>query len=725
MALRGLKKLVGATCITLLAIGPSLGQGLHDHSRFHTTSQSINVGVGGDGDIRAQLSWQNQSDLDLHMTQPDHGVHVYYGRSSVTFNNGGATAQLDHDNRGGRIDVGPDKRVENIVVTGESIPHGQYNFYVNNFRGGHSPYEIVIKGNNDGRIIVNNGVVNYSGENSPYYTINFDGTTVSQEIPNIPLDSIGSSSDNHNSDLHIYERQNNSPTYQNQGSGQNLSWNSGITTQPGQLYRDGNKYSFEPFIRQLVNTYDQFDQGNYNLGEIAGNISNLMKWDDIKFIGWDGLGDREYIIQHKDSRSPSGVVNYHMNVSLNRGGESLNSYSTSMGVNVEGIGLPPINPQENIVVAANSVLPKIPNSPLAPEKPINVNTPISIITGLPANIVDSKSYESLNQNYNSVVSDYSNQNDLSDYDMLSNYLVDNVANCSSELDCFKANIELTKFSIYSSPIQVANYVREKVENPGREIEVNDYGNVKSFNLTEDARVVDKVTMGVLVVGGVLSQPIDNPDPYATAVADNIQITLDAGSFVPVFGAVPDATNAAFSGARGALNVALGDSERASEHFISGGLSTLGLVTAGVSGGQLKVAKEAGEQLAKRSDDALDVIKKPDIVTGNQYIPIDQLNSRFVAEEIASGHAFSKHVLSNGEFSGLGIRTRQQFADHIESVVNNPDTVRYTTDGRVFYVQKSTGTFVVRNASGSGEGTAYQPSNWDLEYSKLPNRTEPY
>ncbi len=460
MALRGLKKLVGATCITLLAIGPSLGQGLHDHSRFHTTSQSVNVGVGGDGDIRAQLSWQNQSDLDLHMTQPDHGVHVYYNNRTVTFNNGGATAQLDHDNLGGRIDVGPDKRVENIVVTGENIPHGQYNFYVNNFRGGHSPYEIVIKGNNDGRIIVNNGVVNYSGENSPYYTINFDGTTVSQEIPNIPVDSIGSGSQihNQNSDLHVYERQDNSPTYQNQGSGQNVSWNSGITTQPGQLYRDGNKYSFEPFIRQLVNTYDQFDQGNYNLGEIAGNISNLMKWDDIKFIGWDGLGDREYIIQHKDSRSPSGVVNYHMNVSLNRGGESLNSYRTSMGANVEGIGLPPINPQENIVVAANNVLPKIPNSPLAPEKPINVNTPISIITGLPANIVDSKSYESLNQNYNSVVYDYSNQNDLSDYDMLSNYLVDAVANCSGGWECFKAKAEVAKFSVYSSPRWAGNLI---------------------------------------------------------------------------------------------------------------------------------------------------------------------------------------------------------------------------------------------------------------------------
>jgi hypothetical protein len=50
----------------------------------------------------------------------------------VTFNNGKATAMLDHDNLGGTIDVPPDKRVENIAVTG-TPSNGNYSFFVNSF----------------------------------------------------------------------------------------------------------------------------------------------------------------------------------------------------------------------------------------------------------------------------------------------------------------------------------------------------------------------------------------------------------------------------------------------------------------------------------------------------------------------------------------------------------------------------------------------------------------
>lgn len=46
-------------------------------------------------------------------------------------------------------------------------------------------------------------------------------------------------------------------------------------------------------------------------------------------------------------------------------------------------------------------------------------------------------------------------------------------------------------------------------------------------------------------------------------------------------------------------------------------------------------------------------------------------AQLAGEEIAGGHAFEKHVLDRGEFRGLGIRTRQQFANHIENVINNP------------------------------------------------------
>jgi hypothetical protein len=42
----------------------------------------------------------------------------------------------------------------------------------------------------------------------------------------------------------------------------------------------------------------------------------------------------------------------------------------------------------------------------------------------------------------------------------------------------------------------------------------------------------------------------------------------------------------------------------------------------------------------------------------------RLNAQFIAEEIAGGHTFDKHI---GEFSDLGIGTRSQFASHIEDV----------------------------------------------------------
>lgn len=51
------------------------------------------------------------------------------------------------------------------------------------------------------------------------------------------------------------------------------------------------------------------------------------------------------------------------------------------------------------------------------------------------------------------------------------------------------------------------------------------------------------------------------------------------------------------------------------------------------------------------------------------------------QEVAGGHAFEKHVLQQGEFGGLEIRTRDQFENHIESVINNPTTTKQLSGGR--------------------------------------------
>ncbi len=84
-------------------------------------------------------------------------------------------------------------------------------------------------------------------------------------------------------------------------------------------------------------------------------------------------------------------------------------------------------------------------------------------------------------------------------------------------------------------------------------------------------------------------------------------------------------------------------------------------------------------------------------------------AQLAGEEIAGGHAFEKHVLDRGEFRGLGIRTRQQFANHIENVINNPTSYRQLTGGRTAYWQESTSTLVIRDPFAVDGGTAFQPT----------------
>jgi len=55
----------------------------------------------------------------------------------------------------------------------------------------------------------------------------------------------------------------------------------------------------------------------------------------------------------------------------------------------------------------------------------------------------------------------------------------------------------------------------------------------------------------------------------------------------------------------------------------------------------------------------------------------RLNSELTGKEISGGHAFDKHVIQQGEFGGVGIRTREQFSRHVENVVQKPNGVEIT------------------------------------------------
>jgi RHS repeat-associated protein len=88
----------------------------------------------------------------------------------------------------------------------------------------------------------------------------------------------------------------------------------------------------------------------------------------------------------------------------------------------------------------------------------------------------------------------------------------------------------------------------------------------------------------------------------------------------------------------------------------------------------------------------------------------RLRAQLAGQEIASGHAFEKHVITQGEFQGLGIRSQEQFASHIESVVENPTASRQLSGGRTAYWDDATRTVVIRNPRAADGGTAFQPVN---------------
>jgi SPP1 gp7 family putative phage head morphogenesis protein len=81
-------------------------------------------------------------------------------------------------------------------------------------------------------------------------------------------------------------------------------------------------------------------------------------------------------------------------------------------------------------------------------------------------------------------------------------------------------------------------------------------------------------------------------------------------------------------------------------------------------------------------------------------------NREVAEKIANGHAYDKHVVKARDFPK--IKNRKQFQELIEDVMNNPDEVRELENGRKVYWRDKEGIAVFDNPSDPDGGSAYIP-----------------
>lgn len=78
------------------------------------------------------------------------------------------------------------------------------------------------------------------------------------------------------------------------------------------------------------------------------------------------------------------------------------------------------------------------------------------------------------------------------------------------------------------------------------------------------------------------------------------------------------------------------------------------------------------------------------------------NMQKIASSIADGHAGTKHLQ---EFAEIGIKTQEQFSQHISNAMRSPTAVRELANGRIAYLDSSSSTVVIYNPAAQDLGTA--------------------
>ena len=119
----------------------------------------------------------------------------------------------------------------------------------------------------------------------------------------------------------------------------------------------------------------------------------------------------------------------------------------------------------------------------------------------------------------------------------------------------------------------------------------------------------------------------------------------------------------------------------------------------------------GEPLAQADEDEDENPLSPPRAAGRE---IEEYRERFIAQEIAGGHAFEKHI---DEFPGIS--TRAQFAAEIDRILRAPTATRALRGGREAFWDTFTGTVVIYNPNDPDLGTAFKPTNGRQYFDRIP------
>ena len=106
--------------------------------------------------------------------------------------------------------------------------------------------------------------------------------------------------------------------------------------------------------------------------------------------------------------------------------------------------------------------------------------------------------------------------------------------------------------------------------------------------------------------------------------------------------------------------------------------------------------------AKQGAKQVDELKAVDVLAVDAT-NAKRLEAQLAGQEIAGGHAFSKHAQE------FGFRTQTEMARHVENVINNPTAVRQLSNGRTVYWHDPTQSVVIRNPQSIDGGTVFKPT----------------